>query len=1495
MKFMKLKKFAQKTISLLCAAAVTCSIVPVFAEGEKETDNMHITEKTYTFYADTINSDGSLGRNEWGVTSVPQFFYVDTVDVDKIESITIRSGYENGNAEVSVYTYDNGNKPLSQTQLQGLTSDNEGLTKIGSVATSKNAQYGYSTAVVTASEVTLTENAEVESVAAFTLDTAKSQKLAVPSESNSKALVVGISGEIGAKAYFDYIKINYSEPVYDKIPDITGIEGEGIISSNVEIDKINRTITIPVLNGTDLTTLNPTIAIDSRATAAKTEGTWDNGKITVTFGDKTAEWIVTTEVCTALKQYLTASFCVSHEGTTDQTNGSLGGTPQIKVSANTTAKLVIEAAYLKSFNYARISYAQSGGTLNVKLSAAETADTDATEIVSFTETAETGFHTRETEPKNLTAADLSGKNYLIVEFTPTSDSYIDFVDFFAEETEEPTLPDITDPEIAVLTSLSNGKAIASSGNANGNVIIAAKEIRTAAQQWKMEEGAEKGWYNIINVSSNRGIGMSGGTLNAGEQPIQWAVNGSADQYWRFMPIEKEGKTYYKIINKNSKLVLTMGDSKVTQETWTGEDNQLWIANIKAGTDFAYGSKYEENYAVSAITLRASDNKITYTVMCTKADSMYLEVKLSGSDAVKNEAKGEFAITQDGTYTITASIYEDSTKAVKVCDDFSKEITITNGGYEVIGADWICSTEGAEWTDSGTLETRAVDSEAVEAIKAADKDYIIVDQNTRYQEMDATPWGGCFNEMGWEFLMQLDPEYKPNFTLTKEEGGKKYFEVANGDSAVVEYKDLKPKQKEVIDLLYKPGYGLSFTTGRTPIGSSDFGLDMYTYDDVSSPDYNMEHFSTARDDKHLIPYIKAAETAAGKDIPIFSSPWTAPAWMKTNGRLNGKTAGNPYIKATIVNGKADETTDKMFKAYAKYFVKYLEEYHDKGIDIKALTPQNEPTMNTPYPSTVWNGDQLNVFLRDYLCPAVAEYNETYKNERPRVEVWLGTFTDSNQSMVWPTFKDAATSKMVDGYCFQWWGAPLATKLYAQAKADKEPAKTETVEQGKVNPVKMIQSESKCGGGSNDWTYAEEQFDCYKEFLDAGINQYHLWNMILDDNTGHNNALPYDRRWAQCAPITIDVNTHEYHVNPQFYMVKHFSANVKPYARRIKTEGKNLGEGSVSNHVQDIRAISFQNTDGEIVVNVKNSTAANKDITVVVNDKAFDVTVPAHSINTFSLDGEYKNTPDATEYVQGNDTTNVKITNAAAGDLLSAEGYVNGGTVNLTTNKGESTQTWKLVASAKHSGFYHLENFETNLGIAVWSGSVDPGADIKQYENTGAEDQQWKLEFVEYRGTGAERKAYYKIVNYKSQLSLSLREEGQEGTVLTQKAYDGSADQLWTLEVVGGEWEFPEDTEKPDDPKPGLEAKTETQVTPDGNNYTLTTKLLNNVPTGSAVIVAAYKADGTLLNIKTGMTASEDITTEFIGIENISYFKIMVWNTLSEMKPVTKAERKDISLQ
>ncbi len=46
---------------------------------------------------------------------------------------------------------------------------------------------------------------------------------------------------------------------------------------------------------------------------------------------------------------------------------------------------------------------------------------------------------------------------------------------------------------------------------------------------------------------------------------------------------------------------------------------------------------------------------------------------------------------------------------------------------------------------------------------------------------------------------------------------------------------------------------------------------------------MEHFSIARDEMALIPYIKAAQ-AVKDDIKFWASPWTPPPWMKTTRRV-----------------------------------------------------------------------------------------------------------------------------------------------------------------------------------------------------------------------------------------------------------------------------------------------------------------------------------------------------------------------------------------------------------------------------------------------------------------------------------------------------------------------------------------------------------------------------------------------------------------------------------
>ena len=100
-------------------------------------------------------------------------------------------------------------------------------------------------------------------------------------------------------------------------------------------------------------------------------------------------------------------------------------------------------------------------------------------------------------------------------------------------------------------------------------------------------------------------------------------------------------------------------------------------------------------------------------------------------------------------------------------------------------------------------------------------YIDVDQNITYQEMAQNVWGGCFNERGWDKLMQLTEE----------------------------------ERNHILDLLFQPDEpdGLHLTMARMPIGSSDYAMDMYSLDETED-DYELHDFSIARDQEKLIPYL-----------------------------------------------------------------------------------------------------------------------------------------------------------------------------------------------------------------------------------------------------------------------------------------------------------------------------------------------------------------------------------------------------------------------------------------------------------------------------------------------------------------------------------------------------------------------------------------------------------------------------------------------------------------
>ena len=84
-------------------------------------------------------------------------------------------------------------------------------------------------------------------------------------------------------------------------------------------------------------------------------------------------------------------------------------------------------------------------------------------------------------------------------------------------------------------------------------------------------------------------------------------------------------------------------------------------------------------------------------------------------------------------------------------------------------------------------------------------------------------------------------------------------------------------------LFDPRKGDSLSVLRQPMGASDFVAgDFYTYDDVPAgqTDYAMKHFTIAHDRKQILPLLRQA-LRLNRDLTVVATPWSPPAWMKTN--------------------------------------------------------------------------------------------------------------------------------------------------------------------------------------------------------------------------------------------------------------------------------------------------------------------------------------------------------------------------------------------------------------------------------------------------------------------------------------------------------------------------------------------------------------------------------------------------------------------------------------
>jgi glucosylceramidase len=103
------------------------------------------------------------------------------------------------------------------------------------------------------------------------------------------------------------------------------------------------------------------------------------------------------------------------------------------------------------------------------------------------------------------------------------------------------------------------------------------------------------------------------------------------------------------------------------------------------------------------------------------------------------------------------------------------------------------------------------------------------------------------------------------------------------SAETFYKLSKRNQEKIISAYFSTTEGIGYNLFRTHINSCDFSSESYAYCETYG-DINLDHFTINRDKKYRIPLIKTALENAGENFNLLASPWSPPAWMKTNNHM-----------------------------------------------------------------------------------------------------------------------------------------------------------------------------------------------------------------------------------------------------------------------------------------------------------------------------------------------------------------------------------------------------------------------------------------------------------------------------------------------------------------------------------------------------------------------------------------------------------------------------------
>ncbi len=385
-----------------------------------------------------------------------------------------------------------------------------------------------------------------------------------------------------------------------------------------------------------------------------------------------------------------------------------------------------------------------------------------------------------------------------------------------------------------------------------------------------------------------------------------------------------------------------------------------------------------------------------------------------------------------------------------------------------------------------------------------------------------------------------------------------------------YKLPKEQQQMILQAYFSPTEGIGYSVGRTHINSCDFSSASYAYTEVAG-DTALEHFDIEPDRQFRIPFIKEALAVADEDFKMLASPWSPPAWMKTNNNM-------------LQGGKLKP---EYYRSWANYYVRFMEEYAKEGIDIWGITVQNEPMATQTWESCIYSAEDERDFVKNFLGPAL------YDNgmEDKKLVVW-----DHNRGIMYQRAKtvldDPEAAQYVWGTGFHWYvGDHFENVRYVK---DAFPDKNLLFTEGCVFPFNM--------DSIYNWHWGERYGESIIHDLNNGAVAWIDWNILLDETGGPNHVENF------CfAPIIADTQSGEIHFMNSYYYLGHFSKFIKRGAKRV----------IASSNDDRLLSTAFINPSGEVVIVVMNQTEEDINMEIWIDEKVVPLTSRKHSIFTAVL--------------------------------------------------------------------------------------------------------------------------------------------------------------------------------------------------------------------------------------------------------------------------------------